>query len=93
MNKPVVTVFLVSLYFCFSLSSTEDLFAQQRGTISVLQATALPLSTLTIQDGSSSVHHEYMGDAIKSEVTPNTPPVDETDPRFGKNLIPVTQMA
>ena len=43
MNKPVVTVFLVSLYVCFSLSSTEDLFAQQRGTISVLQATALPL--------------------------------------------------
>ncbi len=37
MNKPVVTVFLVSLYVCFSLSSTEDLFAQQRGTISVLQ--------------------------------------------------------
>ena len=43
MYKPVVTVFLVSLYVCFSLSSTEDLFAQQRGTISVLQATALPL--------------------------------------------------
>ena len=43
MNKPVVTVFLVALYVCFSLSSTEDLFAQQRGTISVLQATALPL--------------------------------------------------
>jgi hypothetical protein len=50
-------------------------------------------STLTIQDGSSSVHHEHMGDAIKSDVTPNTPPVDDTDPRFGKNLIPVTQMA
>ncbi len=50
-------------------------------------------STLTIQDGSSSVHHEHMGDAIKSDVTPNTPTVDETDPRFGKNLIPVTQMA
>lgn len=43
MYKPVVTVFLVSLYVCFSLSSTEDLFAQERGTISVLQATALPL--------------------------------------------------
>lgn len=41
--KPVVTVFLVPLYLCFSLFSTEDLFAQQRGTISVLQATALPL--------------------------------------------------
>ena len=50
-------------------------------------------STLTIQDGSCSVHHEHMGDAIKSDVTPNTPPVDETDPRFGKNLIPVTQLA
>ena len=43
MYKPVVTVFLVSLYVCFSLSSIEDLFAQERGTISVLQATALPL--------------------------------------------------
>ena len=43
MNKPVVTVFLVSLYVCLSLSSTADLFAQQRGAISVLQATALPL--------------------------------------------------
>lgn len=43
MYKPVVTVFLVPLYLCFSLSSTEDLFAQECGTISVLQATALPL--------------------------------------------------
>lgn len=43
MNKPVVTVFLLSMYVCFSLSLTVDLFAQQRGTISVLQATALPL--------------------------------------------------
>ena len=49
-------------------------------------------STLTIQDD-SSVHHEHMGDAIKSDVTPNTRTVNETDPRFGKNLIPVTQMA
>jgi hypothetical protein len=43
MNKSVVTVFLVSMYVCFSLSSTVDLFAQQRGTISAIQATALPL--------------------------------------------------
>ena len=43
MNKPVITVFLVSMYVCFSLSSTVDLFAQQRGTISAIQATALPL--------------------------------------------------
>ena len=43
MNKPVVTVFLVSMYVCFSLSSTVDLFAQQRGNVSVTQATALPL--------------------------------------------------
>gem|GEM_PF-5094344 len=49
--------------------------------------------TSTIQDGSNSVHHEHMGDAIKSDVTPNTPLADETDPRFGKNLIPVTHMA
>ena len=43
MNKPVVTVLLVSMYVCLSLSSTVDLFAQQGGTISVIQATALPL--------------------------------------------------
>ncbi len=42
-NKPVITVFLVSIYVSFSLSSTVDLFAQQRGTISTVQATALPL--------------------------------------------------
>ena len=43
MNKPIFTVFLVSMYVCFSLSSTVDLFAQQRSTISAIQATALPL--------------------------------------------------
>jgi hypothetical protein len=43
MNKAVVTVLLVSIYVCFLLSSAVDLFAQQRGTISVIQATALPL--------------------------------------------------
>jgi hypothetical protein len=43
MNLPTVAVFLVSMYVCFSLSSTVDLFAQQRSTISVIQATALPL--------------------------------------------------
>jgi hypothetical protein len=45
-NKPIFTVFLVTTYLlssiCFSLSY-PDLFAQQRGTISVIQATALPL--------------------------------------------------
>lgn len=43
MKKPIITVFLVSIYVCFLLSSAVDLFAQQRGTISVIQATALPL--------------------------------------------------
>jgi hypothetical protein len=43
MNKPVVTVLLVSIYVCLSLSSAVDLFAQRQGTISVIQATALPL--------------------------------------------------
>jgi hypothetical protein len=45
-NKPIFMVFLVTTYLlssiCFSLSY-PDLFAQQRGTISVIQATALPL--------------------------------------------------
>jgi hypothetical protein len=43
MNKPVFTVFLAAISVCFSLSSTVDLFAQERGNISVTQATALPL--------------------------------------------------
>jgi hypothetical protein len=46
MNKPT-TVFLVTLYLLSLISllpsSEVDLFAQQRGTISVIQATALPL--------------------------------------------------
>ena len=43
MKKPIITVFLVSIYVSFLLSSAVNLFAQQRGTISVIQATALPL--------------------------------------------------
>jgi hypothetical protein len=47
MNKPIFTVFLVTIYLLsfisLSLSSEVDLLAQQRGTISVIQATALPL--------------------------------------------------
>jgi hypothetical protein len=47
MNKPIFTVFLVTLYLLSLISllpsSEVDLFAQQRGTISVIQATALPL--------------------------------------------------
>ena len=43
----VTASFLASVYLwaciCFSLTSTVDLFAQQRGTISVVSATALPL--------------------------------------------------
>jgi hypothetical protein len=46
-KKPIFTVFLVSIYLLsiisISLSSVEELYAQQRGTISVIQATALPL--------------------------------------------------
>ena len=48
MNKPIFTVFLVTTicllsFINFSLFSGVDLHAQQRGTISVIQATALPL--------------------------------------------------
>jgi hypothetical protein len=46
-NKTVTAGFLISVYvlafICLSLSPTLDLLAQQRGTISVIQATALPL--------------------------------------------------
>jgi hypothetical protein len=42
MNRPVITVSLVSIYL-LALSSAADLFAQERGTISVVSATALPL--------------------------------------------------
>jgi hypothetical protein len=42
-NKTVITSFLVLALVYFPLSSAVDLFAQQRGNISVTQATALPL--------------------------------------------------
>ncbi len=43
-NKTVITSFLVLALIYFSLSSAAvDLFAQQRGNISITQATALPL--------------------------------------------------
>jgi hypothetical protein len=42
-NKTVITSFLVLALIYFPLSSSVDLFAQQRGNISVTQATALPL--------------------------------------------------
>jgi hypothetical protein len=41
-NKTVTACFLASICLCLQLSSI-DLLAQQRGTISVIQATALPL--------------------------------------------------
>ena len=47
MNKPIFAVFLAAIYLLsfigLSLSYPVDLYAQQRGTISVMQATALPL--------------------------------------------------
>ena len=48
MNTPIFTVFLVTTiyllsFISFSLFSGVDLHAQQRGNISVIQATALPL--------------------------------------------------
>jgi hypothetical protein len=42
-NKTVITSFLVLALIYFPLSSAADLFAQQRGNISIAQATALPL--------------------------------------------------
>jgi hypothetical protein len=46
-KKPIFIVFLVSIYLLsiisISLSSVVELYAQQRDTISVIQATALPL--------------------------------------------------
>ena len=71
MNKPVVTAFLVSLYVCFSLFSTEDLFAQQRGTISVLQATALPLvnsegNQVKVVINYSMVNESFLGQRINA---------------------------
>jgi nicotinamidase-related amidase len=36
-------------------------------------------STSTIQDDSTSIHHEHIGIANKSDVSPNTPPADEAD--------------
>ena len=42
-NKIVITSFLVLALIYFPFSSTVDLHAQQRGNISITQATALPL--------------------------------------------------
>jgi hypothetical protein len=46
-KKPIFTVFVVSIYLLsiisVLLSSVVELYAQQSGTISVIQATALPL--------------------------------------------------
>ena len=36
-------------------------------------------STSKIQDDSNNIHHEHIGDASKSDVSPNTPPADEAD--------------
>ena len=36
-------------------------------------------STSTIQDDSNNIHHEDIGNASKSDVSPNTPPADEAD--------------
>ena len=33
----------------------------------------------TIQDDSNSIIREHIGDARKSDVSPNTPPADEVD--------------
>jgi hypothetical protein len=35
--------------------------------------------TPIVQDDDDSIHHEHIGDANKSDVSPNTPPADETD--------------
>ena len=42
-NKIIITSFLVLALIYFPFSSTVDLHAQQRGNISITQATALPL--------------------------------------------------
>mgnify|MGYP006320371815 CR=1 FL=1 len=36
-------------------------------------------TTSIIQDDDNSIHHEHIGDASKSDVSPNTPPADEAD--------------
>ena len=36
-------------------------------------------TTSIIQDNNNSIHHEHIGDASKSDVSPNTPPADEAD--------------
>jgi hypothetical protein len=33
----------------------------------------------TIQDDNNNIHHEHIGDASKSDVSPNTPPADEAN--------------
>jgi hypothetical protein len=33
----------------------------------------------TIQDDNNNIHHEHIGGASESDVSPNTPPADEAD--------------
>ena len=42
-NKIVIAGFLILAFISFSLSAAVEVLAQQRGNISVIQATALPL--------------------------------------------------
>jgi hypothetical protein len=36
-------------------------------------------TTSIVQDDGNSIYHEHIGDASKSDVSPNTPPADEAD--------------
>jgi hypothetical protein len=38
-----------------------------------------PSATSTVQDDGNNIHHEHLGDASKSDVSPNTPKADEAD--------------
>jgi hypothetical protein len=36
-------------------------------------------TSIILDDDNNSIHHEHIGDASKSDVSPNTPPADEAN--------------
>ena len=66
----------------------KDYFRNMKNLITIINSKELEniwstakkfSSTSTIQDDSNNIHHEHLGVASKSDVSPNTPLADEAD--------------
>lgn len=73
-DRPIIVGFLavisLLLFVCFSFSSNVELFAQQKGTISIVQATALPLVDTEGNQVKVIINYtmgsEFLGDRINA---------------------------